>query len=154
MTDRLLHLPEDWERALAVVAHPDDMEYGAASAVARWCDQGKDIRYLLVTDGEVGIDSIPAAEAGPLRREEQRASCAAVGVSQVEFLGLPDGLLEEGVELRRDLTGALRRHRPRLSWASTIATAGVARAGTIPTTGWWDVACSTPCGTLRTAGSS
>jgi LmbE family N-acetylglucosaminyl deacetylase len=44
MSDSLEPLPEDWTRALAVVAHPDDMEYGAASAVARWTGQGKDIR--------------------------------------------------------------------------------------------------------------
>src|SRR5688500_15524464 len=74
-------LPEDWERALAVVAHPDDMEYGAASAVARWTAQGKQIAYVLVTDGEAGIQTMDPTEAGPLRRDEQRASCAAVGVS-------------------------------------------------------------------------
>ena len=48
-------LPEDWERAIAVVAHPDDLEYGAASAIARWTDQGKDVRYVLATRGEAGI---------------------------------------------------------------------------------------------------
>ena len=56
MTDSLEPFPEDWDRALAVVAHPDDLEYGAASAIARWTAQGKQITYLLVTDGEAGID--------------------------------------------------------------------------------------------------
>ena len=51
--------PEDWERGLAVVAHPDDMEYGAAAAVARWTAQGKRIAYVLVTDGEAGISTMP-----------------------------------------------------------------------------------------------
>ena len=105
-------LPEDWERALAVVAHPDDMEYGAAAAVARWTAQGKHVSYLLVSDGEAGIQSIPPAEAGPIRREEQRASCHAVGVSDVEFLGYPDGAIVESLELRADLAAAIRRHRP------------------------------------------
>ncbi|MCB0967459.1 MAG: PIG-L family deacetylase, partial [Ilumatobacter sp.] len=83
--------PEDWRRGLAVVAHPDDMEYGAAAAVARWTRQAKEISYVLVTDGEAGISSMPPAEVGPLRRQEQIDSCAVVGVDEVEFLGLPDG---------------------------------------------------------------
>lgn len=112
MSDRLEPLPEDWARALAVVAHPDDMEYGAASAVARWTSQGKEISYLLVTAGEAGISSMPPSEVGPLRRQEQIASCAVVGVDIVEFLDHPDGLVVEGIDLRRDLAAAIRRHRP------------------------------------------
>ena len=109
---KLEPVPEDWGSGLAIVAHPDDMEYGAAAAVARWTGQGKRIAYVLVTDGEAGIQSMLPEEAGPLRREEQRASCAAVGVTEIEFLGLPDGSVVEGLELRADLTAAIRRHRP------------------------------------------
>ena len=105
-------MPEDWDRALAVVAHPDDMEYGAAAAVARWTGQGKWIGYVLVSDGEAGIQAMAPAEAGPLRRHEQVASCAVVGVEDVEFLGHPDGAIVEGLELRADLAAAIRRHRP------------------------------------------
>ncbi len=112
MTDRLEPLPEDWTRALAVVAHPDDMEYGAASAVARWTAQGKTVGYVLVTDGEAGIATVPPHEAGPIRRQEQVASCAAVGVTDVEFLGRPDGLVVETLDLRRTLAHVIRRHRP------------------------------------------
>jgi LmbE family N-acetylglucosaminyl deacetylase len=112
MSERLEAMPEDWTTALAVVAHPDDMEYGAAGAVARWTGQGKDVRYVLVTDGEAGISTLPPEEVGPARRAEQRASCAVVGVTDVEFLGWPDGLVTEGVELRREIAGAIRRHRP------------------------------------------
>lgn len=108
----LAPLDEDWTRALAVVAHPDDMEYGAASAVARWTEQGKSVAYVLVTDGEAGIASMPPDQAGPIRREEQIASCAMVGVHDVEFLGQPDGLVTESVELRRRLAGCIRRQRP------------------------------------------
>ena len=104
--------PEDWSRALAVVAHPDDMEYGAAAAVARWTGQGKAVAYVLVSDGEAGISDLPPAEVGPLRRQEQRDSCAVVGVSDIEFLGHPDGTIEEGLPLRADLAAAVRRHRP------------------------------------------
>lgn len=110
--DRLERLPEDWERALAVAAHPDDMEYGAAAAVARWTAEGKHVAYVLVSDGEAGIESIPPAEARPIRRAEQEASCRVVGVADIEFLGHPDGLIVEGLELRADLAAAIRRHRP------------------------------------------
>lgn len=105
-------MAEDWERALAVVAHPDDMEYGAAAAVARWTGQGKWVGYVLVTDGEAGIQSMRPADVGPLRRAEQIAGCREVGVHEVEFLGLPDGLVVEGLDLRMLLTGVIRRHRP------------------------------------------
>jgi LmbE family N-acetylglucosaminyl deacetylase len=111
-------LPEDWVRAIAVVAHPDDLEYGAASAVARWTTQGKDVRYVLATRGEAGIDSMPPAEAAPVRSGEQVASAAAVGVSVVDFLDHPDGLVLNGIELRRDLAAAIRRHRPEVIIAS------------------------------------
>jgi LmbE family N-acetylglucosaminyl deacetylase len=104
-------MPEDWTTALAVVAHPDDLEYGAASAIARWTDQGKHVVYVLVTRGEAGLD-IPPDEAGPLREAEERASAAVVGVDTVEFLDHRDGVVEAGLELRRDLARAIRRHRP------------------------------------------
>ncbi len=105
-------LPEDWERGLAVVAHPDDMEYGAAAAVARWTGQGKWVGYVLVTDGEAGIQSMPPEQVGPIRRDEQLAGCHEVGVTDVEFLGLPDGGIVEGLELRAELAATIRRHRP------------------------------------------
>lgn len=105
-------LPEDWHRCLAVVAHPDDVEYGASAAVARWTADGKQVSYLLATRGEAGIDGLPPAESGPRREHEQRLAARAVGVSGVEFLDHPDGLLEYGVGLRRDIALAIRRHRP------------------------------------------
>ncbi|MFJ5228815.1 PIG-L deacetylase family protein [Kitasatospora sp. NPDC088391] len=107
-----LPLDEDWESALAVVAHPDDMEYGAAAAVARWTGQGKRISYLMVTSGEAGIDGMDPAQCRPVREREQVESAAAVGVDTVEFLGYPDGIVEYGLPLRRDLSRAIRRHRP------------------------------------------
>jgi LmbE family N-acetylglucosaminyl deacetylase len=107
-------MPEDWRRALAVVAHPDDLEYGAAAAIARWTAEGRTVSYLLATRGEAGIDSLPPAECGPLREAEQRAAAAEVGVETVEFLDHPDGLLEYGIPLRRDIAAAIRRHRPEL----------------------------------------
>jgi LmbE family N-acetylglucosaminyl deacetylase len=106
------HVPEDWERALAVVAHPDDLEFGAASAIARWTSKSKTVIEVLVTRGEAGIQSMEPETAGRLRAEEQRAAAAAVGVGVVEFLAHRDGIIEYGLPLRRDLARAIRRHRP------------------------------------------
>ena len=111
-------MPEDWSTALAVVAHPDDMEYGAAAAVARWTAQGKHIVYVLVTDGEAGISAMDPSEVGPLRRDEQIAACQTVGVTDVEFMGLPDGLVVEGLELRAALCEPIRRHKPDVDLSS------------------------------------
>ena len=125
---KLTPLDENWQRALAVVAHPDDLEYGAASAVARWTSQGKDIGYLLATRGEAGIDSMPPAEVGPLREQEERNSAHLVGVQTVEFLDCVDVVIEYGLPLRRDIARAVRRHRPEvlitlnfeLTWGGTV----------------------------------
>ncbi|MFD0851679.1 PIG-L deacetylase family protein, partial [Actinomadura adrarensis] len=51
-------VPEDWERALAIVAHPDDLEYGCSAAIAKWTSQGKHVVELLATRGEAGIDGM------------------------------------------------------------------------------------------------
>ncbi|MDG4829815.1 PIG-L family deacetylase [Solwaraspora sp. WMMD1047] len=112
--DPLTPVDENWQRGLAIVAHPDDLEFGAAAAVARWTRQGKEIIYALLTSGEAGIDGMDPAEAGPLREAEQRESAAIVGVPRVDFLGLPDGVLEYGVELRRVLSRVIRTHRPEI----------------------------------------
>jgi len=113
-TDALAPMPEDWRRALAIAAHPDDLEYGAAAAVAAWTDAGREVGYLLVTRGEAGIAGMAPERAGPVREAEQRAGAAAVGVTAVEFLAYRDGVTVEGPALRRDLARAIRRQRPEL----------------------------------------
>lgn len=106
-------LPEDWQRGLVIVAHPDDIEYGAAAAVARWTGQGKDIRYVLATSGRPASPGCrPPTPAAARRRGDRPA--AVVGVSEVEFLGYPDGRVEASLALRRDLAAAIRRHRPEM----------------------------------------
>jgi len=110
----LLPLPDDWSRALAIAAHPDDLEYGVAAAVAAWTDAGKEVAYLLVTRGEAGIDGLDPVEAAPVREEEERRSAAVVGVHDVRFLGHRDGVVVDGPELRRDLAREIRRFRPDL----------------------------------------
>jgi len=109
-----LPFPDDWQRALVVAAHPDDIEYGVAAAVAVWTAAGKEVHYLLATRGEAGIAGLDPAQAGPLREQEERRSAAVVGVSEVEFLDHRDGVLVADLQLRRDLAGAIRRHRPDL----------------------------------------
>lgn len=111
---RLQPMPDDWQRALAVVAHPDDMEYGAAAAVAEWTAAGKEVAYLLVTRGEAGIDVLEPVECRRVREAEQMASAGAVGVSEVQFLDHRDGVIEEGVALRRDIAAVVRGRRPEL----------------------------------------
>lgn len=105
-------LEESFDRVLAVVAHPDDLEYGSSSAIAKWSAAGKQIGYVIVTDGEAGIDGVHPDEAGPLRRAEQVASATIVGVDDVVFLGAPDGMLEGGLELRTSIAREIRRFRP------------------------------------------
>ncbi|RJK97635.1 PIG-L deacetylase family protein [Vallicoccus soli] len=105
-------LPEDWERCLAVAAHPDDLEYGTAAAVARWTAQGKRVTYLLATRGEAGIDALAPERAGPLREEEERAGAREVGVEDLVFLDHPDGVVHDALRLRREIALEVRRLRP------------------------------------------
>ncbi|MEZ5116022.1 MAG: PIG-L deacetylase family protein [Candidatus Nanopelagicales bacterium] len=108
----LIPLEGDVGRVLAVVAHPDDLEYGAAAAVALWTDAGHEVAYLLASRGEAGIDGMEPVEAARVRVEEEIRSAAVVGVSTVEFLDHPDGAIEYGLPLRREVAAAIRRHRP------------------------------------------
>lgn len=114
MADRQLALfdHDAFARVLCVVAHPDDVEYGTSSAVAAWTSRGIEVAYLLLTRGEAGMDSVPPERTAELRMAEQIAGSQAVGVSQVEFLDHPDGVLEYSLDLRRDIARAIRRQRP------------------------------------------
>lgn len=106
--------PTDWSNALVLVAHPDDPEYGMASAVAKWTSEGKTVAYALATSGEAGIEGMAPEKAGPLREDEQRASAAVVGVDHVEFWGFPDSELFNTPELRAKITETIERMKPDL----------------------------------------
>ncbi|MFI0469525.1 PIG-L deacetylase family protein [Saccharopolyspora sp. 5N102] len=110
----LLDFPEDWKSALVVVAHPDDVEYPGAAPIGRWTAQGKKVVYLVASRGEAGLDGMSPEECAPLRVDEQIAAAAEVGVSTVEFLDYPDGMIEYGLGLRRDIAQSIRRHQPEL----------------------------------------
>lgn len=104
----------DVKRALAIFAHPDDVDFGAAGTVALWVREGIEVAYVLVTRGDSGgFDDTPRDQMPALREAEQRAAAAAVGVTEVEFLdGYSDGSVTPSLDLRRDLTRVIRRHRP------------------------------------------
>jgi LmbE family N-acetylglucosaminyl deacetylase len=105
-------LPEEsFQRVLCVVAHPDDMEYGASAAVARWTARGIEVGYLLLTRGEAGMPN-PPEETARLRVAEQQVACAAVGVTHLTVLKHPDGVLVHGLDLRRDICREIRRFKP------------------------------------------
>ncbi len=109
------------ERALVVVAHPDDADFGAAGTVANWTDAGIAVTYLIVTDGDAGGSdrSLSRAQIRDVRHREQRAAGAVVGVTDVRFLGYPDGALEETMALRRDISRVIRQVRPRRAIVQT-----------------------------------
>lgn len=102
------------ERALAVVAHPDDVDFGAAATIATWVDEGIEVTYLICTDGDAGgfDPSVPREDIAGIRQEEQRAAAKEVGVTDVRFLGYPDGRLVPSFELRRDISRVIRQVRP------------------------------------------
>ena len=92
-------VPENWRTGLAIVAHPDDLEYGGAAAVAKWTSQGKKITYVMVSNGEAGIDGMEPSEVGRLRAQEEINAARVVGVEEVEFLDYTDGVIEYGPAL-------------------------------------------------------
>ena len=102
---------ESWTRVLCVVAHPDDMEYGASAAVATWARRGVNDTYLLLTSGEAGMQR-PPEEVGPLRAAEQQRACETVGVKDLIILDHPDGMLMPTLDLRRDIARVVRQVRP------------------------------------------
>jgi LmbE family N-acetylglucosaminyl deacetylase len=108
----LTELDDAFSTVLCVAAHPDDIEYGTAAAVASWVRAGKTVTYFLLTRGEAGIDTIEPERAGPLREQEEREGAALVGVHEVDFGTHRDGALEYGLPLRRDIVREIRRRRP------------------------------------------
>ena len=100
---------------LAVMAHPDDVDFGAAGTIARFTAAGTAVTYAIVTSGEAGeVPGVPRDEVAALRQSEQRAAAAAVGVTDVRFLGFPDGMVEAGLALRRAITRVIRQVRPQV----------------------------------------
>jgi LmbE family N-acetylglucosaminyl deacetylase len=101
-------------RVLVITAHPDDVDFAVAGTVARWTDAGIEVVYCIATDGDAGGSdrSVPRSDMAVLRRREQKAAAAQVGVRDVRFLGYPDGRVEATLELRKDLARVIRQVRP------------------------------------------
>lgn len=91
------------ERAMVIMAHPDDPEYTCAGTIARWAKAGTRICYVLCTSGEVGIadPGMTREKAAQIRESEQREAAKIAGVQEVVFLGEPDGMLQPTLELRK-----------------------------------------------------
>ena len=104
----------EFERALVVFAHPDDAEFLCGGTVAMWTRAGTEVGYVCATDGSAGGNGPDRdrGEIAAIREGEMRAAAGVLGVSSVEFLGYPDGLLEVSLELRRAVTREVRRFRP------------------------------------------
>ena len=102
------------ESVLVITAHPDDVDFGAAGSIATWTDQGVQVTYCIVTDGDAGgfDPNVPRHAIAGIRREEQTKAAAVVGVHDLHFLGYPDGRLQPTLDLRRDLSRVIRRVRP------------------------------------------
>lgn len=107
----LLYVPES---AMAIVAHPDDIEFSCAGTAARWAKAGARIAYLLCTSGDVGIaePGMTRARATEIREAESRAAAEIAGVRDVIFLREPDGMLEATIALRKRIVREIRRFRP------------------------------------------
>ncbi len=101
-------------RALVVVAHPDDVDFGCAGTIALLTDLGTHVAYCLVTSGDAGDDdmTVPQVELAALREAEQTAAASHVGVTELHWLRRPDGMVEAGLDLRRDIARIIRLERP------------------------------------------
>lgn len=102
------------QSAMAIVAHPDDIEYTCAGTLARWAKNGANISYVICTSGDVGIDEKgnTKEKAAKIREAEQCSAADIVGASEVIFLREPDGLLQPTIDLRKKIVREIRRFRP------------------------------------------
>lgn len=100
---------------LVIAPHPDDVEFGAAGTVATMTQQGKQVVYIICTNGDKGTSdrSVKPADLAKLREEEQKAAAAVLGVREVVFLGYSDQGLEDTPEFRRQLVSLIRTYKPK-----------------------------------------
>jgi LmbE family N-acetylglucosaminyl deacetylase len=106
--------------AMVIVAHPDDAEFTVAGTVATWTRAGCHVTYVVCTDGNAGSHEpgMTRERLAEIRRAEQRAACATLGVHDVVFLGYADGMLQPSLDVRRDLVQAIRTYQPEVVIAS------------------------------------
>ncbi len=102
------------ERILVITAHPDDVDFGAGGTVRKWTQSGIEVSYCICTDGDAGgaDRDVPRSEIPKIRQAEQRAAGAALGVTDIHFLGYKDGDLQLTQDLRRDISRVIRQVKP------------------------------------------
>ncbi|MEW5718712.1 MAG: PIG-L deacetylase family protein [Chloroflexota bacterium] len=105
------------KRVMAISAHPDDQEFTVAGTLAKWARAGSEIVTVCITSGDAGSNEktdpdMAKHKLALIREEEQRNACRVLGIAHVEFLHYPDGTLQPTLELRRDLTRLIRKHKP------------------------------------------
>jgi LmbE family N-acetylglucosaminyl deacetylase len=101
-------------QVMVVTPHPDDAEYGVAGTVVRWTREGKEIVYVVCTNGDKGTSdvNVKPEELAKTRQDEQRAAAQLLGVREVIFLGHPDQSLEDTPEFRKEIVRLIRLYRP------------------------------------------
>ncbi|MDO9086644.1 MAG: PIG-L deacetylase family protein [Anaerolineaceae bacterium] len=111
MTDQPFYIPES---AMAIVAHPDDIEFSCVGTLARWVKSGTKVSYVLCTSGDVGIATpgMTRERAAEIREKEARSAAKIAGAIEINFLREPDGLLQPTLELRKKLVREIRRFKP------------------------------------------
>jgi len=104
----------DIQRVLVVMAHPDDVDFGSCGTVCALRAAGVEVSYCLVTSGDAGGDdrSMSRSDMAALRIREQTDAAAHAGVTDLVFLGYPDGRVEANLDLRRDISRVIRERRP------------------------------------------
>lgn len=100
--------------ALVVIAHPDDAEFGCSGTIAKWCKDGCEAHYLLLTSGNRGSEELEADpdELGRVREEEQEAAGRVLGLKSCDFLRYNDGELEPSLQLRGQIVRYIRKFKP------------------------------------------
>jgi LmbE family N-acetylglucosaminyl deacetylase len=101
-------------KILVVTAHPDDVDFGAGGTIRKWILEGHHVVYCLVTDGQAGgtDNTITRDDMAAIRRREQTLAAAVLGVTELHFLGFPDGAVVADLELRREISAVIRRVQP------------------------------------------
>jgi LmbE family N-acetylglucosaminyl deacetylase len=101
-------------KILVITAHPDDVDFGAGGTVATWVSEGHEVVYCLVTDGQAGgsDNTITREEMAHIRRREQTAAANILGVTELHWLGFPDGAVVPDLNLRREISAIIRIVKP------------------------------------------
>ena len=102
------------KRVMVIVAHPDDADFMAAGTLAKWAKEGREIVYVLCTSGDKGTSDpdVEPSDLALIREKEQQNAVSVIGGEKVVFLRYPDGMLQNTLQLRKDLCRQIRKYRP------------------------------------------